>query len=161
MKYKVEKNKHKFWPRPLLDRFANKSISFKAVFRSNCIYNFGDIDDQLDINKLYGLTSLKIHKNSARIGWRPEGNVIRVFAYWYIAGVRGWKSLGHVQPNIENIFKVSIKNNNYNFAFNDEELHIPITKKWYSIFTFKSYPYFGGNLKAPHAMDIEIRDIHY
>ena len=86
--FSVKKGKHRFQPRFLEP--CSKSLGFTAMFHDNCLYDLNS-EDQADINKLFGITSLFIHKNSARFGWRAEGDKIRIFAYYYRNGIRGWK----------------------------------------------------------------------
>ena len=155
MRYKVKPGKHMFWPRPLFQRFSKQEITFKVIFDGDCIYDLGN-EDQADINKLYGLTSLRIHKNSARIGWRAEGKVIRIFAYWYRNGVRGWQDLGIVKPGEQHSYEVLIKKDRYIFKLDNREFIITDTPKWIPLLVFKALPYFGGNRTAPHNMSMYI-----
>lgn len=155
-RFTIEKGKHRFHPR--LPEFAKKKIKFRANFDRSCLYDLKTID-QADINKLYGLSSLFIHKNSIRFGWRAEGGVIRIFAYWYRNGVRSWADLGIVNIDEWNDYSIEqLPNKWWVLKLNDLEFKIPPVD-WCTFFTFKSFPYFGGNRTAPHSMDIGLYEI--
>jgi len=155
-RFSVEGGKHKFHPR--MPELSKKRLKFRANFDSTCLYNL-KTKDQADINKLYGLSSLFIHKHSVRFGWRVEGRVIRIFAYWYRKGVRGWADLGTVQPDEWNEYSIEqLPNKFWLFKLNDTEFRIPPID-WCTKYGFKSFPYFGGNVPAPHSMDIGLYEI--
>jgi hypothetical protein len=155
-RFTVNKGKHKFHPR--LPEFGNsKGVKFRANFDRSCLYDLKTVD-QADINKLYGVTSLFIHKNSARFGWRAEGDVIRIFAYWYRKGIRGWSNLGIVAVDEWNDYSLTLENDIWVFTLNDKILKTT-NINWWSFLTFKAFPFFGGNRKAPHSMDIGLYEI--
>jgi hypothetical protein len=51
------------------------SLSTETIFTDSCLYQFDD-EDQLDTNKLIGLSYGLHHRNSIRFGWRAENNNI-------------------------------------------------------------------------------------
>ena len=155
-RFTVRKGKHKFHPR--LVEFSKKKLKFRMRFNPNCLYNLGD-SDQADINKLYGITSLFIHKNSVRFGWRAEEGRIRIFAYWYKRGVRGWYDMGTVGTDEFNDYSIEMQGDTCVLRLNDKKFIIPNIVDWCDFFTFKAFPYFGGNKKAPHSMDIYLYEI--
>jgi hypothetical protein len=130
----------------------NEGVHFITVFNISNIYDNGSDD----INKLYGITSSKIHENSARFGWRCKGDIIEIFAYYYIDGVRYFEKMGETEIKKRNEFLVDVSGNNYYFRFNDVEKVIVNTK---NISAFRSFPYFGGDLPAPHRMTILIVEL--
>jgi hypothetical protein len=154
--FSVDKGKHKFYPR--FPELSDTSVSFIAKFDINCLYKLKGVDHH-DINKLFGITSLFIHKNSYRFGWRAEEDKIRIFAYWYNRGIRGWHDMGLVNPNESNEYVIHGGENYFMFKLNDTEFFVEDTEDWCDFLTFESYPYFGGDKSAPHSMDIYIWDL--
>lgn len=155
-RFSVEKGKHKFHPR--LPEITKKEIKFRANFDRSCLYDLKTLD-QADINKLYGFSSLFIHKNSVRFGWRAEEGKIRIFAYWYRNKVRGWADLGTVDVDDWNDYSIEeLPTKWWLFKVNDTEFRIPPIN-WCTKYAFKSFPYFGGNRAAPHSMDIGLYEI--
>ena len=151
--YIIEQGEH--YPTKYKHRIApkyNEGVHFISVFNVSNIYDNGSDD----INKLYGITSPKIHENSARFGWRCKGEIIEIFAYYYINGERFFEKMGETEINVRNEFLVDVSKNNYYFRFNDVEKVVVNTK---NITAFRSFPYFGGNLPAPHRMTILIVEL--
>ena len=138
-------------------------LNFKANLSSNCLYHFGDVDDQ-DINKVYGVTwGLTNDNNSFRIGWNCEANngKIQYFAYMHFDGVMDDEMLFEEYP--ETII-------NFHIEFDRELDKIKVFRldgiptAYYVNYQFEdvstigyyNFPYFGGNKVAPHLMNIGI-----
>ena len=139
--------------------FAKRDLTFRVNWNTSQIYDLGN-ENQADINKLYGITSDKIHQNSARIGWRAVGDEIEVFAYWYKNGERGWESLGFTHPGTLDEFRVSVKDNKYVFTFTkmlpdkgySKTVVVEGVDKKFFLNSYIAFPYFGGDEVAPHRM---------
>ena len=69
-----------------LDRF----LSFQARFSPDAAYITADPANQGDWNKLMGLTTVNIHGDSLRLGWRyaPASGLIELGLYAYVDGAR-------------------------------------------------------------------------
>lgn len=144
----------------------------KARFSNSCAYDIGA--DQTDMNKLIGIglfdkpfkemfdnMSAPHHIDSARIGWYYNEGKIHLHTYCYVNGVKPHHNIAELMKYIctvelEQEFTWSLKINydtkQYLFNINDSEVAIPFThnkQKGYLL-----YPYFGGNISAPHTMDI-------
>ena len=107
-------------------------------------------------NKLYGLTSLKIHRNSARIGYRYKNERFEVVAYYYINGVRSTEPLYEAKVNEDLEFAVMAGFGEYSFYCNGEQIVIYETKEFK---TWRTYPYFGGESVAPWDMCFAITEL--
>ena len=133
----------------------NECVEFVFYFNDTHLYS-----DELqtdDINKLYGITSPKIHENSARFGWRNiKGDTIEVFAYWYRNGVRGFKLLGRTTPYKQDYYKIDVTGHRYTFQYNGTVFVVENTK---NIAAFRAFPYFGGDEPAPHYMFFKITEL--
>ena len=149
----IKKGTHKSWQCPEL--ILNRDIIRYIVrFDDSCRYNIGK--DQGDINKLFGVGYFPHHqRNSVRIGWNyhPETDKIRLYAYWYINGVRDWLYMDSV--NIGEYVYLSIYINRGTHLIDIKEKTFVIVSK--GSFGYLLGPYFGGNQTAPHNINLEIR----
>lgn len=143
---------------------TKNTYSFVAKFTESCLYDFNDIPDEKDINKLCGIsTSYNHHIQSARFGWRCLDNKhIEILTYCYDnKKLLKFDILGTVLP--EEIFsgKIIVKSDRFVFYFKKEKytkiIEVKKTLKS-SYFKYKLGFYFGGNLKAPHDMTLYLRD---
>lgn len=141
-------------------RFIKNEAS--VFFSKECLYKLNDNFDQ--INKLYGVSFGKVHSDSARFGWRctNEKN-IEIFAYCYINKERVYRKI--CECNVEEWVNLNliIKPKFYEFTSElpDGEISkIKIEKKgkfkFYKLFIYKLFPYFGGKIPSPHDMEIKI-----
>lgn len=140
-------------------------IRFVGIFDESCVYDHGN-HENYDINKLYGFsTSIHHHIQSARVGWRClDGINIQLLTYSY----DGWKNrlkekiLGTVLPNQEFTCTITIGAEKFKYDFKtlgkSNSAEDPIRRKCWP-FRYLLYPYFGGNIPAPHDMKINIQRI--
>jgi len=151
--YTIKKGWHMslpLWPR--LWPFSKKSISGFVGFNEEC---FTAIEDIPGWNKLTGISSWRIHKDSARFVWRAKGNSIRIAGYVYSNGVRTEKEITSIYPG-DHDFIISLEHNygSWWFTVNGKKVWIPARKprgQW-----FKCFFYFGGRSTAPHTIKIDI-----
>lgn len=128
---------------------SGKQLDFTFRFKDSHEYDY-TVPDGGDINKLYGLTSVNIHKNSARFGWRFVGdNTYEIFAYWYSNGTRDWKLLTTAKANEYLYFSVDVSGGQYYFSVNEFTHTVYGTKNFIPA---RAFPYFGGDNVAPHKM---------
>lgn len=130
MIYKIKRGTHKNW---FSIRWPFMFRRFRVDFKLNetMWYPGGGTG----WNKLVGVTSLLIHKNSYRIAWRPaeESGMFKLAIYEYINKER-------VITPFRGLFKAN------------ELVSVMIDKQMYILTGF----YFGGQDKAPHDMQVEI-----
>jgi len=134
--------------------------SYWVKFGDSCQYNFGD-SDQMDINKLFGISSGLHHQNSARFGWLWNIDKISLHSYCYIQGERKSRHLTDLQQNKWYKLSVFTRSGFYIFEVEDESaklnsVSIENHKKFR--WGYNLWPYFGGNKKAPHDIVIEMED---
>jgi len=131
-------------------------VDFSFTFKDNHKYDF-TIKDGGDINKLYGITSPKIHENSARFGWRYIGDDrFEVYAYYYVRGERNWKLLAIVETNERLLYSIDVSGHQYTFGVAGQWLTVRDTK---NIMAFRAFPYYGGDNPAPHTMYFLITEL--
>lgn len=159
MTFTIFKGMHRAWPLRL-GFFANKRSIKKAVtFSENCRYT-GLGDDQLDMNKLYGLSyTWSPHGESARFSWRYSEGIQKIVlgAYCYVNGDRINTPLRSVKIGDTVILEIRIEGARYWFYADGKLLHtVPFTHR-------KKYAYplglfFGGNRTAPHKMTAALKN---
>lgn len=141
--------------------FGGTKLEFKASFDESAVYSLPS-HEQSDMNKLYGFSDCKAHhyQSSARFGWRWYKNQIQILGIshydgtWHLTQVLGVADFHKVYK-----FKIelSIDGANYLFSFNNQT-PVAITRHCQdrSMFGYYLYPYFGGNMQAPHNVRISI-----
>lgn len=153
----------------------NPKIHYDIVFGDNCNYNLdGSPDtmegDDFDTNKLIGFGFLNFNKfpphhyESVRVGWEwnPGTLCIDLYAYWYDRGERKENYLLSVRRGLplEVIMSASYDYYNitiiYNYSPEKKTVNYPIKRTKHYPISYLLGPYFGGNRKAPHNMDIFI-----
>lgn len=172
MKYTIKKGRHFAGFRFPKFHNALETLEFVAIFDKSCLYHFGTEDD-LDVNKLYGISWGLHHESSVRIGWnidrRFDTERIALYTYTYCKGIRNFNYIASVdfnkpiQVNIHfdyegNKFYVMlnpcyVENNLSKRIFYKENYNYPDFK-----IGFRLNPYFGGTTAAPHKMTISIHE---
>ena len=114
--------------------------------------------DSLDWNKLYGFRAIKVHDNSYRIGFRLNGSMWEFCAYSYVDGKRQeFEYLGSCEINGKPQFIIDLSDNSCYYEMVGVSSVITNGNKPKHL--FKSFPYFGGNRKAPNSIDIWIKEL--
>ena len=137
-------------------------ISAIVEFTDSCRYDVGE--DQLDVNKLFGIGYFPTHHtNSVRFGWRYDKNVdkIEILAYYYLNGDRHFDTLTWADIGVSYRCVIFIEPNNHTLCMGKKdtgslfevEYSVPVKRKSVG---YLLRPYFGGNKKAPHNIEIKI-----
>lgn len=138
------------------------SLPFSVNFDESCRYDLGTID-QLDVNKLAGVSFGNHETNSIRIGWAYNliTQKMDLFAYCYENGTRLIHPIGNCNLSEDVSIKLELNFNGNTFkislagsAFREFPYKYPALKAGYYLF-----PYFGGNNPAPHNMIIYLDGI--
>lgn len=142
-----------------------KTLQKKVIFYPDCIYDLNDPANQKDINKAYGYTqSLFSNANSGRLGWRwsIEKQKIEMMGYVHIDGrdIKEWEAnlfICDINPGqVLDTFVSDIPGDKYLFRVNDSYLEV---KRKGSGTGYMEFPYFGGDIPAPHKINILITEI--
>ena len=160
-KFKIKKGNHssgfRFW-------FTFGShLSYKCKLDSSSLYTINGVD-KYDVNKLFGLsTSFSHHTNSARIGWTSlEANTIELYAYVYDNKKRLIEKITNVDVNKEFKCSIKVKKGVFTFEVVQEDklsiINLLVENKHLS-FKYFLYPYFGGNISAPHDIYIYLKRV--
>lgn len=163
--FKIKEGNHSFglhiFGHPIhFKPFFGKKLVFCAEFSPNCLYDFpGEDPDQQDINKLFGFSRGKHHKNSARIGWNCKDGKIQLFSYCYINSkcIKS-ESLLSIDPNEKVCCTIKDAGTNWYIkiqtALITKKVNVPKLES--TSIGVILFPYFGGNEVAPHDMNITI-----
>lgn len=138
MKYIIEKGNHySNFKLTKLQPFSKSTITGRVKFSDSCIIK----SDPDGWNKLIGISSLFIHKNSGRLVFRGNGEQILIAAYVYNDGVRSEHQLLKVKPNIWYSFKISYDNGEWFFFMHNQAITMDGNL---GCLKFKCHPYYGG-----------------
>jgi len=163
MEYIIKSGKHATFRIPRL--YLGRPKAYKGTFwlAKNCWYaRPNEHVDWMDINKLTGLSFGNHLKNSLRIGWRPifdESKHIELFLYSYNRKERAFHSLGVIQTETEYAFHIQFaRKSNIAICKLSDQHELSISYKFpRSIWGYKLFPYFGGNMIAPQEIHIEVQ----
>jgi len=138
---------------------TNRFLKYQVVFNNTCKYEL-PIDDQEDINKLFGYSlGFDHHKDSARFGWFYQDGTIHLYAYVYDNGVRKSKLIKNIDLNNTYILTLVDEGKNWLFSVDDGWSivgQVRIEKSCDFKIGYKLWPYFGGNNPAPHDITIQM-----
>lgn len=164
--YIIRKGKHSsgihFSPHSGIDR-----LEFDFRFGNSCLYDSREPFDH--INKLYGFSYLRHHRNSIRVGWRPSrDNVMEIdlFFYLYNNGQRIIQQFATVEvlqdyniiievPHLYQLvsFRLREADSSLTLASSSLRFDAPACKWGYRLF-----PYFGGSAVSPQDMRIWVQE---
>lgn len=129
-----------------------KEFLITVQFTDSCRYNLGDID-QLDINKLWGVSFGLHEKNSIRIGWAYNTFTDKIDLYYYIYenGIRKYQKFSECFINEIVTLKLYLNNDNFYLEKNNTWDAVEVPYVYPSLkLGYYLFPYFGGNEVAPH-----------
>ena len=141
-----------------LDRF----LSFRAMFHEDTAYATVDPANQWDWNKLMGLTTVNIHGDSVRLGWRyaPDTDRVELGAYAYVDGVRVDEENTDVARGAWFDVSMSWTEDTIQVTVDGETVeidgpHAGIPRTTWAL----TSAYFGGDEVAPHDMHVDVTDV--
>lgn len=178
MIYKIFRNCHFSWPlfRPaIFNTPLLKTCGVDVIFNRSCTYDFGDNPKQGDTNKLFGYSQGYHHRNSVRVGWRwnvaeqkmhicyyayENGKNIHDGLFADICGI----NLGQrvfISLKSEFISKQLLQDTVEIFDYESKALlgkYTKVRQVKYRMWQLSYYltPYFGGTMRAPQTMTINL-----
>jgi hypothetical protein len=165
-KFTIKKGAH-YCDQSALAHVSGTKMSFVAKFDSTVIYPavITDYNHAYDVNKLWGFSEgLNNQYNSARIGWRWLNGQLQLFAYVYVKGTLLRDPVSYDPPFIKSVqigsevnCSIAVSGSKYIFTVDGVVVQTTrgATSGTYS--GYQQYPYFGGNLTAPHLINIYIK----
>lgn len=160
VEYKIQKGNH-YAEGSTFKQIHHTELRFEVVFDSSAIYENIKSENQYDINKLYGFSDCNTahHENSARFGWRWNGNSIEIHAYWYNDSTRYHQFLDTVSKENPYELAIQILPQQYGFEIKNRTRFVPRHCNSATMEGYRLYPYFGGDEAAPHDIRIRIKDL--
>jgi hypothetical protein len=167
--YTIKKGRHYSGFRFPKFHWEQKTLKKSVKFTDSCIYDHGD-DDQLDVNKLFGLSFGFHHKNSIRFGWRwdTKYDMIQLYGYTYLNGSRIIEPITYLLLNKNYVLGIEVCDTCYHLTVYDcDDYNSFGGRKKFSTTMLKGdipkwgyhlYPYFGGNKVAPHNIYLYMDD---
>ena len=164
--FRIKKNRHRATrggPKKLRVGRRSRRVGYRVRFESNVPYRTRDAGNQNDWNKLVGISTSRIHHNSIRLGWRwnPNRDRVELGFYGYLRGDRTFRKIAEVRTgqwiDVELVLdpnRLSVRaGSGYHEVVGDLGLN-GLTSTWALVTA-----YFGGDEKAPHDMNITVRDL--
>lgn len=163
--YTIKKGEHTSGTH--IDVTYNDNIEAYVQLSESMHYRLQDTVDQWDVNKIIGLSdAIHHHTASIRLGWRSIQNRIDLVAYVRQEGIHRTYPLIEME-NAKGViytkiiiypmyYKITVMD--INDKGNTNTLQIKRNKPYTGI-RYKLYPYFGGLSKAPHDIQINIKEI--
>jgi hypothetical protein len=142
-------------------KFNGSELKFTVKFNNTAIYNVKELENKVDVNKLYGFAdnNKQHHQFSARFGWRYMDGELTLHAYVYNNGVRMEEEITTIQPGKEYDCSIKVNGAQYVFSANGKTKTVVREATTATAAGYKLYPYFGGDEPAPHDVHIWMRDI--
>lgn len=155
--FSIEKGEH-YSNRRHLELLQYNTLSFQAKFDESAEYVL-EKGFQDSKNKLLGFSDCNSshHENSARFAWQWFNNRIEIFAYCYVDGERVESFLGTVEMGEVAHYEIRISESSYTFIFKDQKTEIARKNECNVGTYFILWPYFGGQIPAPHEVNIYLR----
>lgn len=159
----IKENRHSADETPV-DEMHSHELIYDVIFDSSAIYSINEAD-QADINKLFGFADCNDfhHDNSARFGWRWYENELQILAYIYANEQRLTQKLGSVELGKPYRYIIYLNDNSYQFYIDGvtpEVVEMTRGSTCDKGFYYILFPYFGGNIEAPHDISIFMRRIY-
>ena len=144
----------------LIQTLQNNELRFEARFDNTAVYDLGDLALQTNKNKLLGFSECNSlhHDNSARFAWQWFDNRLEIYAYCYVNGQRVETFIGTVPLNTYNHYSLRLTDTAYIFQLNHQDpIYITRGDVCHTGIYYMLWPYFGGEVPAPHDVRIDIR----
>jgi hypothetical protein len=154
----IEKGTHSPFRTPSI-LWWPKRIRYDVTFTESCRYDIGA--EQADINKLFGIGYRPHHHdNSVRFGWRylDKIDMIEILAYWYKERQRGWWHLCAVEIGKQWRYDLTVGQSNHSLHVVGKSVPyiVPVQPRRMG---YPLHPYFGGNMTAPHDIEIKMQRV--
>jgi len=159
--YKIKKGNHYSFHAPKIIIGKHDKCSFKVRFHIDCWFSVKDPDDHA-INKLFGWSYGFHHKDSIRIGWKPNAdrkNWIELHFYIYAKGERISTAMSMIECGKSALINLDADTDLIEAVVKKEvitdtfRVFAKINRRYWGYFL---YPYFGGKKTAPHDVHIDL-----
>jgi len=165
--FRIRRGAHDSTPRGITDicvaTRTNRTLTYQILFTPSCAYTTAQPGNQLDWNKAPGFSTVFIHRNSIRLGWRylPAEDKVELGFYGYIQGQRIEQALTKVALDTWTDIEVRMHDGGLavragpNRYERNQSLGF---SSWFPTPTMVLRTcYFGGDETAPHDMTVRVR----
>jgi hypothetical protein len=98
------------------------------------------------------------HENSARFAWQWFNDQLEIYAYCYVDGTRVEQFIGVVELDKMYQYEIALTDSHYIFTLDQQEpVYIKRGNVCKTGVYYKLWPYFGGEIPAPHTVNIDIK----
>lgn len=151
--------------KPQFKRHVDRTLTFKARFTDSAAYVTALPSNQGDWNKLMGISTNRIHRNSIRLGWRwlPGESLMQLGFYGYIKGERISAALTKVPLN--EWVDVSLRLHNDGLTATAGGVSyiklagLGLSRVIPTMTWVLQTAYFGGDETAPHGIAVQVKDV--
>jgi len=154
--YKIKEGNHKSTYR--YNTTQSNFITFSVIFDSSAIYQTQNPINQLDVNKLYGVSDCGCNhmKYSMRVGWRWVDNTLELLWYRHKNGNFDFDIITTIPLNTPVTCSITLTGDIYEVCVDGvcKTIIRPCEEDYKKYYL---YPYFGGNEKAPHDIKISLK----
>lgn len=155
--YIIKKNRHRSGIQ--VKRDYRDKIEFEVIFDESAIYTSKDSVNQLDINKLYGVSDCGEHHltSSIRIGWRWVNDSLELHWFKHENGQFSFDKIKSIELNQSISCCIELTEDKYIISVDGvtKETTRPCGQTYKRYYL---YPYFGGDETAPHDITIKLKD---
>jgi hypothetical protein len=144
----------------LVETLQNTELRFEARFDDTAIYDLGDPALQTNKNKLLGFSECNSlhHNNSARFAWQWLNDRLEIWAYCYVNSQRVETFVGTVPLDTYSRYSLRITAHQYIFQLNNQDpVYVDRGDVCDTGIYYMLWPYFGGEIPAPHDVRIDIK----
>lgn len=159
-RFTINQGEHYAHPK-LVQSLQSSKLEFDARFDETAIYDLGESQYQHSKNKLMGFSGCNQshHENSARFTWQWVDNQLEIYAYCYVDNERVEKYVGTVEIYEINRYAIQLTDDEYIFTLRDyPQVRVRRgTNECKVGVRYILWPFFGGQLPAPHDVHVDIR----
>ena len=155
--YTIKKGEH-YCNHRRPEMLQQRVLEFSARFDESAMYTFSEPGFQDSKNKLMGFSDCNSlhHENSARFAWQWYNDRLEIYAYCYVNGDRIESFLGTVGLNETASYRLELTDKHYVFTFAGQQTEIQRGSTCEIGGYMMLWPFFGGQLPAPHDITILI-----
>ncbi len=141
----------------------SRRVSFKVLFTSSAAYATPNPANQTDDNKVMGISILRIHEDSIRLGWSwdPAQKKMKLAYYGWVNGMPDRQELTAVPLNTW--VDCELKMNDHGLSVRagaaSKERKVELGWKGLTTTAILRTAYFGGTAVAPQEIEVKVKDI--
>jgi hypothetical protein len=142
----------------------DRTVRFEVRFPEEAAYRTKAPGNQADWNKVMGLSTLLIHRDSIRLGWRylPGEDRMELGFYGYLAGERRTKALTRVKLGAWTLVELRMRPDGLRCtaggSAHQEQGAVGVPDSPNPTWVLRT-AYFGGDETAPHDVPLDVRRI--